>query len=410
MNIIEFLKEKFYKLFNKKLALPSPKEEGINLQKEIVDKIDPSWSEKEKARFVQVNLCKYISFDPELNLYDIIDKNYQNIYNKDFDIENLTETTVTCKSYGKIFIELLKRADPNIKTNLNTDFHHAIVTANLDGEEFRIDPTITTKEDNTQDIFKINKKIMPNSEKDFYSYLSFIPIKLLGEKPLDVPRTFTKQDTQIKEYLKELESIDKNINYIKKDTDYTNIYIAMLKSELDKVNIDTIKSKDEIITSLRESLGLTEDATREDIFRAKFKFILKTINIDNLGFYESSQYLKYMFNQLLDEKDLNYKEYSKELETNLTKSRIKGCDIYTTTDKGFDFKNVFWLQIGPDEYEYYILDHTNKETPIKAVSKEQLHKILEPNGKYKLSSENKTIPHIKEHKKEKTFNDLNRET
>ncbi|MCI8308776.1 MAG: hypothetical protein HFJ45_00860 [Clostridia bacterium] len=62
------------------------------------------------------------------------------------------------------------------------------------------------------------------------------------------------------------------------------------------------------------------------------------------------------------------------------------------------------------KYEYYILDHTNKETPIKAVSKEQLHKILEPNGKYKLSSENKTIPHIKEHKKKKTFNDLNRET
>lgn len=405
MNIIEFLKEKFDKLFNKKLALPSPKE-GINLQTEIVDKINPSWSEKEKARFIQVNLCKYISFDPELNLYEITDKNYKDIYNRNFDIKNLTESTVTCNSYGKIFAELLKMADPNIDITLNADFHHVIIIANLDGEEFRIDPTITDRADHTQDIFKINKKITLDSEKDFYNYLSFIPMKLLGERPLDVPRTFTKQNTQMREYLKELESIDRNINYIKEGTDYTNVYVAMLKDELDKVTIDTIKSQDEMVISLRESLELTENATREDIFRAKFKFILKTINIDNLGFYESSQYLKYMFNELLDEKDSYYEEYSKDFETNLLRPRIKGCDIYTKADKGFDFKNVFWLKTGPDEYEYYILDYRNKENPIRSVSKEHLQDILEPNGKYKLYSEKKTIPHVKEHKEE---NHVNRE-
>lgn len=76
--------------------------------------------------------------------------------------------------------------------------------------------------------------------------------------------------------------------------------------------------------------------------------------------------------------------------------------------KGFDFKNVFWLKIGPDEYEYYIFDYTNKENPIKAVNEEQLQKILEPNGKYKLYSENKTIPHVKESKKEDYMKSMDR--
>lgn len=64
-----------------------------------------------------------------------------------------------------------------------------------------------------------------------------------------------------------------------------------------------------------------------------------------------------MFNELLDEKDLKYKEYSN----------------------------------------------------ISAVTEEQLQKILKPNGKYKLYSENKSIPHVKEPKKNDNVNSLDRE-
>lgn len=213
MGLIDFFKEKLNKIFNKTKLLPEAKEpiEEINFEKEIINKINPSWSEIEKARFIQVKLCQYVNFDPELNLYEIVDKEYQEIYNREFDIEHITKTEITCKSWGRIYQELLNR------------------------------------------------------------------------------------------------------------------------------------------------VGITDV-----IVNTKQNFILKTINLKDLGFHESIQYLRYMFEALLDEKDLYYEEYSEKLKRNTHHSRIGGCNIYTKAKKGLDFENIFWVRTGKDEYEYYILDLKNR--------------------------------------------------
>ena len=414
MRLIDFFKDKLNKIFNKTKLLPEAKEpiEEINFEKEIIDKINPSWSEIEKARFIQVKLCQYVNFDPELNLYEIVDKEYQEIYNREFDIEHITKTEITCKSWGRIYQELLNRVGIT-DVIVNTKHHHAIVIANLDGKEFRIDPTKDNVMENNQELFKIKKKIMPMESEKYYNYVSFIPLKLLGEKPIANPRIFykgTEEEKELQDFFRKLKKIDEKIGYLKNGQDYTNVYISMLKKEMDAININTIKSKNKEIVTAREILELDENATREDIFRAKFNFILKTINLKDLGFHESIQYLRYMFEALLDEKDLYYEEYSETLKRNTHHSRIGGCNIYAKVKKGLDFENIFWVRTGKDEYEYYILDLKNREEPIQKTSEKVLKDMIEPKGKYKLYSEDKTIPHIKEKEKKETpdFYDGNR--
>ena len=408
MGLIDFFKEKLNKIFNKTKLLPEAKEpiEEINFEKEIINKINPSWSEIEKARFIQVKLCQYVNFDPELNLYEIVDKEYQEIYNREFDIEHITKTEITCKSWGRIYQELLNRVGIT-DVIVNTKQHHAIVIAKLDGKEFRIDPTKDNVMENNQDLFKLKKKIMPMESEKYYNYDSFIPLKLLGEKPITNPRIFykgTEEEKELQDFFRELKKIDEKIGYLKNGQDYTNVYISMLKREMDAININTIKSKNKEIVSAREILELDENATREDIFRAKFNFILKTINLKNLGFHESIQYLRYMFEALLDEKDLYYEEYSEKLKRNTHHSRIGGCNIYTKAKKGLDFENIFWVKTGKDEYEYYILDLKNREEPIQKTNENALKDMIEPKGKYKLYSDDKTIPHVKEKEDEETPN------
>ena len=111
-----------------------------------------------------------------------------------------------------------------------------------------------------------------------------------------------------------------------------------------------------------------------------------------------------MFEALLDEKDLYYEEYSEKLKRNTHHSRIGGCNIYTKAKKGLDFENIFWVKTGKDEYEYYILDLKNKEEPIQKTNENALKDMIEPKGKYKLYSDDKTIPHVKEKEDEETPN------
>lgn len=303
----------------------------MNLDKLIIEKMDPLWTDIEKARFIYLELAKIVNFDTTFNNSGIL--GYAYLRNAKVSIYNLETSQVNCRMWAQLYSQLLYRA--NIANRI-VDNNHQHVLFEIDGKTFAADATCGVPTDLSRiKNHELTQSFSPwphgfNSDKPFYN-------------------TGFNQ-----EWINELNEIDNKVRSDLKE-------VEALKAIKDSFNIirdDKEKSNTSIDTSEIEQ---------------KLDVLFSAVGKMKDGYYES--------------KDFIY-SLERELFTSDELSIIKSVEL-KRVNKSERVDIIQCIYINSSNPKYYLLGQNNN---VIKVSKKQLEEFKKVG--FSISKDKKQIPGV----------------
>ncbi len=308
----------------------------IDLDK-IIEKMNTTFQNKnltelEKARYLYIELGKKLQYD--INYDTDFEIKERDVYFKPIDLDNIQTNSYVCTQISKMYTELLNRAGIQAtteKTNNDIKMPHVFTSITLkDGRKILTDLTL--------DLSNIQKGLMT----EYFGYLD--------------EDGYTKIDND------ELDRIDSNIGYKYKmnsnQSEYTDYFIKALKDELE----DEDKLRDYIKNSYSEQEW--KDYKPEYLVRYKFDVISRFLKINDMGFREGDNFLRYLYKNFFtneEKKYFNSYKVSNEVQkegTIVDTEEIRCYKLKAKTGEG---------------YEYYIYE---KGQNLRKIDKEELRERL----------------------------------
>ena len=111
------------------------------LDKELINK---KWSTEQKARYLYLRSCQIFSYDPRYKFCDLLTNGNElkrEIQNYQFDLENVTNFEITCRSYIKSVYPRLLKELLNIKEVKERGTGHKWCEFNDGKRELKADAT-----------------------------------------------------------------------------------------------------------------------------------------------------------------------------------------------------------------------------------------------------------------------------
>lgn len=275
-----------------------------DLKQSIIESIPSGLTNFEKARFLYLELSKRVGFDENLNSNPNEKIGFKILTDsKDINDNSLINGKIICKSWSKIYNELL------LSVGINSEIksaNHAWVEFEVNGMYFLADATKNTAYLN--DLAKISQGEQTNM---FYPINKFTTLEdaQLGKYP------FPLANVDIKSFYDSLLEVDKGLNYIKEN--YNNV--------LDKVcsNIENNNVSSSNLSNLVENklLKLNEIA-----------------NISKLGYVEAKSYI------------LSFAKSLSSAESDI----ISGTDLYRLKSNGnVELINITSIKQEDGTYKYF---------------------------------------------------------
>ena len=275
-----------------------------DLKQSIIESIPSGLTNFEKARFLYLELSKRVGFDENLNSNPNEKIGFKILTDsKDINDNSLINGKIICKSWSKIYNELL------LSVGINSEIksaNHAWVEFEVNGMYFLADATKNTAYLN--DLAKISQGEQTNM---FYPINKFTTLEdaQLGKYP------FPLANVDIKSFYDSILEVDKGLNYIKEN--YNNV--------LDKVcsNIENNNVSSSNLSNLVENklLKLNEIA-----------------NISKLGYVEAKSYI------------LSFAKSLSSAESDI----ISGTDLYRLKSNGnVELINITSIKQEDGTYKYF---------------------------------------------------------
>lgn len=262
--------------------------------KSIIDNMPQNLSQMEKARYIYINLCKQVSYDPKFLIANTLGEK-QELFDEDVQIESWTKDKVICSTISRLYVRLLEKTGINAKTIHNKDgeyLGHVFVSFENEGKNYYADPT--------HDILKAK---------------TGLKTKCFGTLPYS-EQEVTKDGSKHKKYNFSTISEDE----LKKMDDLLGYTCSGLYME-------------DAIELLRKEMQET-DMSIED----KIKFISKTFNTTNLDAMDKSSYFSKILREcttLEEQEQYNYE--SLKCTENMEDLRI----FAVITNKETGKKNIY---------------------------------------------------------------------
>lgn len=213
----------------------------MNIKNLIIGGLKSNMAQLEKCRYIYIELLKILEFNTN-TMYNTQKELYEQIYNRDYNIENISDLKVTCSNWALIFKKLLDEIKIPAIIKFN-DYLHSWVEFKIDGETVYADAT----EGVCTDLARVKMNRLP---------LNFYFIND-GKK---VNYDFSK--------------IDEKLGYNKK-VSQANEELLQLKLNIDNKNIFY-----------------------------KIEYIFKHLALKKFGFFEGNEYIRYVVTYCLSEEEL----------------------------------------------------------------------------------------------------------
>lgn len=273
--------------------------------KDIIGKMPEDLTEIEKIRYIYLKLGKFFRYNPNIVYMDR--KKLIEMYNTKIDLENITENKEVCIIISRVLAYTINSYVPESKAKmmvrkfqLNSDDelqHTATKVETSDGLKLILDLTA--------DLHRIQNNLCTKE----FGYASYVD---------DVYDIIS---------LREQRQIDNKLCYTFKGL-YMDEYIERLKKEM--LNTELVKKyvlKDE-----------KNDITKDDILKYKIDFILRNLDLKNVGAIETKQFIVYILNSIL---------------TNEEKTRVKEFNMYKR-HKGEFLVNIGLRVLAKDGKIFYL--------------------------------------------------------
>ena len=280
-------------------------------------------------------------------------KERKRIYNKEFDLKNIEDYDIVCKSYCNIIKELLlKKYDihSELISSFNDEFRHVdLLIRTKTGRKYIVDPL--------NDLIEMQVGLRTNNfaSKNYYEKVYSKTIKEIS---------FLDE--------KQLEEIDKKIDYIKNEKYLDDLFFEF-KNKIDNLD-DLLKEDDKFAKKLlgREYNG--EKILQDEKTVLKLKIISKVLNNRKYlnGIVDLLMYSKIVVGQLFDEREqekikvcsfwADSKDITNDKLNNLLedKNKKKRGVVIKFGDKNF----IFSLNSGSLEYTDKIWNEILKKNKI----------------------------------------------
>lgn len=242
----------------------------MNLEKLILDGIKDYWDDFTKARYIYIKLCQILSFNIPFN--NVSDHEYNKIYRKKVNLNNLKRTEIVCSGWAYIYKKLLKRIGINA---IIINKHHKWVEFKIGKYDIYADATI----DMFNDLYRVKKG---------YKTANYGPIKVRLEEK--APILGTEYEKNFSNFYKHLEKSDEEINYKNKCLNYTNEIEKMIKKELNNNYFENITYENQSKSAYK-----------------LFKFITKIANISSLNYYDAKNHIMRLENLFFY--NINFRDY-----------------------------------------------------------------------------------------------------
>ena len=343
-----------------------------DLKQNIIESIPSGLTDFEKARFLYLELSKRVGFDENLNSNPNENIGFKILTDsKDINDNSILNGKIICKSWSKIYNELL------LSVGINSEIksaNHAWVEFEVDGKYFLADATKNNSYLN--DLAKISQGEQTDM---FYPISKFTTLEdaQSGKYPF-----FNANLDDQKSFYNELLEIDKGLNYIKKsynnvlDTVRSNIANTdvssdnlsnLVESKLLKLNevadlskLGYVEAKSYIL-SLVKSLSATESdiISGTDLYRLKSNGKVELINITSIK-----------------QEDGTYKYFAYHENTGIIE--VSTHDLNELTLSGFKTKS----ENGIAGYKYNFFDAIGSKLNITNAKKEKINTVQEKMERY----------------------------
>ena len=308
---------------------------------------DGSLTELEKARYLYIELGKYLRFDT--NFVSAHEKKIRNKYWKKVDFDNIEGNEFTCRQIAEMYAVLLRRAGMDAEAIYKPEFgdddydfdttgRHMYTRVNLkSGESFIADLVY--------DLPFIQKELQPIffgtlTEPDFFDDI-------------------TSLDQE------DLKKIDEKIGYIgkqdeeKKTIAYMDDFIIMLKEDME--NREYLREYVAANYSEEEAKGLTDTSS---IIKYKVDAICRFFTVSDMGFREGNVFLNkllYSFFTADERKKITCKNLISEHED---WSCLKENN-YEPIVGDTDLIRCWTIRQDDGTYKYYIYEQGKNLEPIE---------------------------------------------
>lgn len=256
---------------------------------ELLDKIDPNWSEIEKARYIYIELGKFFIYDSD---FVSAKDNAKREEIGSRDITDIKNNKIVCMSISRIYTELLKQCGiqselvmiPPDKNNPK-DVGHAYTKITIDGKTGSVglihDLTNIKIGFKTQDF-------LPNiTDEKVKKYKESLKLQGLSDEEID--NEIREKRNKILEISQEdLREIDKKIGYTNKEGKYFDDILKEVKNTFESVRKD-----------YKFSL-----LTDERWLAYQIDFIITNMGHDDLTCIEKNDYFKKAIEQCIESDNL----------------------------------------------------------------------------------------------------------
>lgn len=301
----------------------------MNLES-IIDNIPQNLSQMEKARYIYINLCKQVSYDPKYLIADSPEEK-QELFDEDVQLENWTKNRVICSTISKLYVELLERAGISSKTihREGNYLGHMFVSFECDGKNYYADPT--------HDILW--------TKKGFKTHC-------FGTEPYEDEKEVAKNGSKFAKYnflpisQEELKRIDDLLGYTYQGI-YMEDFINLLKREMQEINFDEpIRKENESnedfnkrITEYNKRMEKyrqifdTEHIDKEKLMEYKIKFVIKVFDSSNLEAMDKSNYFEEMLRACATQEEMAKMGYS-TLKCTENSEDLRIFSVFTNKETG----------------------------------------------------------------------------
>jgi len=320
-------------------------DEKVNI--ENISQLDKDKHEIAIVRMVLKELSNifYRDYTFFLNKENLIDRG--KIYNKRFDLSNINDFSIVCKSYCEIIKKLLKEnydIDSELISTSNDEFRHAdLIIKTKEGKDYIVDPL--------SDLLEMQIGLRTNNfaSEEYYN-------KIYAEKVENI--SFLNK--------KELEEIDDKIGY-KNSSVYLDDFLELLKIKLNNIEKILMENEDvsiDLLGSKYDGQKIADNKKTELKLRFISKYLNNRKNINGVVellmfsniikkslFTEEEQARIKVSSFFVDGQDIKDENIRRILETEEERKRgvVISCDernfLFSLNSKTLEYTNEEWNKI-----------------------------------------------------------------